>query len=52
VDEAYHYYLGRNAAPSEQQGWLPVVMGSGDERLREELIVSEEYFGKARSRFP
>jgi hypothetical protein len=52
VDEAYHYYLGRNAAPSEQQGWLPVVTGSGDERLREELIVSEEYFGKARSRFP
>jgi hypothetical protein len=52
VDQAYRYYLGRNAAVAEQQGWLPVVMGSGDEQLREELIVSAEYFGRSRARFP
>jgi N-acetylmuramoyl-L-alanine amidase/Domain of unknown function (DUF4214) len=52
VDQAYHYYLGRNAAGAEQQGWLPVVMGSGDEQLREELIVSAEYFARSRARFP
>jgi hypothetical protein len=29
-----------------------VVMGSGDEQLREEIIVSDEYRSRAGARFP
>jgi len=52
VDQNYRYYLGRTAGPSEQQFWLPVVAGRGDEQLREEIMVSEEYFWRSVSRFP
>jgi hypothetical protein len=52
VGQAYQYYLGRSAARSEQEYWLPVVARSGDEQLREEIVVSREYALKAESRFP
>ena len=52
VNQLYQYYLGRSAAPSEQRGWLPVVVASGDEQLREEITISQEYFGRAAARFP
>lgn len=52
VDQMYQYYLGRAAARSEQEFWLPVVMRSGDEQLREELVVSMEYWLRSVSRFP
>jgi hypothetical protein len=52
VGQAYEYYLGRPASRSEREYWLPVVSGSGDERLREELVVSREYALRAESRFP
>jgi hypothetical protein len=47
VDQAYRYWLSRSAAEVEQRGWLPVVMGSADVQLREEIIVSDEYWGGA-----
>jgi hypothetical protein len=52
VDQLYRYYLGRTAGGVEQQYWLPVVAGSGDEQLREEIVVSVEYYGRAGVRFP
>jgi N-acetylmuramoyl-L-alanine amidase/Domain of unknown function (DUF4214) len=52
VNEGYAYYLGRQASVPERQGWLPIVMGSGDEQLREELVVSNEYLARATVRFP
>jgi hypothetical protein len=52
VDQAYQYYLGRGAATSEQRAWLPVIMGSGDEQLREEIVTSWEYFLRGKTRFP
>jgi hypothetical protein len=52
VGQAYQYYLGRPASRSEQEHWLPVVAGSGDEQLREEIVVSREYALRAESRFP
>ncbi len=51
VDQAYTYYLGRSAGRSEQEYWLPVVMGAGDERLREEVVVSYEYYLRSGGRF-
>lgn len=52
VDQAYQYYLGRAAGRSEQEFWLGVVMGQGDERLREEVVISQEYLNRSISRFP
>jgi hypothetical protein len=52
VDQAYQYYLGRSAGPSEQDSWLSVVMGAGDEQLREEVVCSWEYFNRSANRFP
>jgi hypothetical protein len=52
VDQVYSYYLGRSAGRSEQEFWLPTVLGRGDEALREEAVISWEYFLRARSRFP
>lgn len=52
VNAAYGYYLGRSASRSEQEYWLPVVKGFGDENLREELTISQEYFLRAARRFP
>jgi uncharacterized protein with LGFP repeats len=52
VDQAYRYYLARPAARSEQEFWLPVIMGRGDEQLREEIVISSEYFGRGATRFP
>ena len=52
VAQLYQYYLGRTAARAEQEHWRPVIAGSGDERLREEIVVSREYFLRAGNRFP
>lgn len=52
VSQTYTYYLGRPAGISEQRYWLPVVMGSGDEGLREEVVSSYEYFLRAGDRYP
>ena len=52
VGQTYQYYLGRSAARAEQEHWLPVVAGSGDEQLREEVVVSTEYAQRAQRRFP
>ncbi|UOY01216.1 DUF4214 domain-containing protein [Blastococcus sp. PRF04-17] len=52
VGQTYAYYLGRSAGAPEQEYWLPVVAGSGDEQLREEVVVSSEYTQRAQSRFP
>jgi hypothetical protein len=52
VDQAYTYYLGRSAGRSEQESWLPVIMGAGDEQLREEVMSSLEYYLRAVARFP
>jgi hypothetical protein len=52
VVQTYEYYLGRTAARVEQEAWLPLIMNYGDEQLREEIVVSWEYFTRARARFP
>ena len=52
VDQAYQYYLGRTAGPAEQTSWLPVIMGAGDEQLREEVVSSWEYYSRAGVRYP
>lgn len=52
VNQAYEYYLGRTAGGPEQKFWLPVVAGSGDEQLREEIMISQEYWARSGSRFP
>ncbi len=52
VDQNYQYYLGRPAGRAEQEYWLPVVMRSGDEQLREEMVASHEYLLRAIGRFP
>ncbi|WP_235495122.1 DUF4214 domain-containing protein [Geodermatophilus sp. Leaf369] len=52
VDQTYQYYLGRPAARGEQEFWLPVLMGSGDEQLRQDVMSSMEYFLRGMSRFP
>jgi hypothetical protein len=52
VAQMYAYYLNRGAGRSEQEFWLPVVMRSGDEQLREEIIVSTEYWLRSSDRFP
>ncbi len=52
VDQTYQYYLGRPAGESERQYWLGVVLAYGDERLREEVVVSYEYLLRAKDRFP
>jgi hypothetical protein len=52
VDQHYQYYLGRPASRGEQEYWLPVVMRSGDEQLREEMVSSYEYLLRAMGRFP
>jgi hypothetical protein len=52
VNQAYEYYLGRTAGGPERQYWLPVVATRGDEQLREELIISEEYWARSGYRFP
>ena len=52
VDGAYRRYLGRGAGAAERQHWLPVSKGSGDERLRESVMVSAEYVQRAQARFP
>lgn len=52
VGQTYQYYLARSAARPEQQYWLPVVAGSGDEQLREEVVVSSEYAQRAQRRYP
>jgi hypothetical protein len=52
VNQAYEYYLGRTAGGPERQYWLPVVATRGDEQLREELVISEEYWARSGHRFP
>ncbi|WP_082556458.1 DUF4214 domain-containing protein [Modestobacter sp. Leaf380] len=52
VDQTYQYYLARPAARGEQEAWLPVLMGSGDEQLRQDVMSSMEYFLRAMSRYP
>lgn len=52
VNQAYEYYLGRTAGGSEREYWLPVVASRGDEQLREELVISAEYWTRSSSRFP
>lgn len=52
VVQNYQYYLGRPAGVSEQHYWLPVVMGAGDEQLREEMVSSYEYLLRSLARFP
>jgi uncharacterized protein with LGFP repeats len=52
VLQTYEYYLGRPAARSEQEAWLPVIMGRGDEQLRDEVVISWEYVSRAKARFP
>lgn len=52
VNQAYVYYLGRTAGVPERQYWLPVVASRGDEQLREELVISEEYWARSSGRFP
>ena len=52
VGQAYDYWLGRSASVAERLHWYPVIAGQGDEQLREELVVSSEYAGRAQARFP
>jgi hypothetical protein len=52
VDQIYSYYLGRAAGRSEQESWLSMLLNRGDEAVREELVISPEYFMRARGRFP
>jgi hypothetical protein len=37
---------------AEQRSWAPALQAKGDEAVREELLVSGEYFTRAKARFP
>jgi hypothetical protein len=52
VDATYREYLGRPAGAAEQLYWVPLVRASGDERMREEIMISEEYLVRTYRRFP
>jgi uncharacterized protein YcfJ len=52
VDQNYTYFLGRPASVAEQRSWAPALQAKGDEAVREELLVSGEYFTRAKARFP
>jgi N-acetylmuramoyl-L-alanine amidase/Domain of unknown function (DUF4214) len=52
VDQIYSYYLGRSAGRAEQESWLSMLLNRGDEAVREELVISTEYFLRAKARFP
>jgi hypothetical protein len=52
IGQAYDYWLDRAASAAERLHWYPLVARYGDEQLREELVVSSEYAGKAAARFP
>ena len=51
VDQTYQYYLARGAGRSEQEYWLGIVLGQGAEQLREEIMISAEYFVRSGVRF-
>lgn len=50
VDRAYRAWLGRSAASGERAYWESTVLLKGDEQLRMSVMVSEEYFQRARHR--
>ncbi|TFV85685.1 DUF4214 domain-containing protein [Blastococcus sp. CT_GayMR20] len=52
VNKDYTYYLGRPASVAEQRAWAPALQAKGDEAVREEIIISWEYFVRSRVRFP
>jgi uncharacterized protein with LGFP repeats len=52
VDQIFTYYLGRGAAYAEQRSWFPTLQAHGDERVREEVMISWEYFSRAKVRYP
>jgi N-acetylmuramoyl-L-alanine amidase/Domain of unknown function (DUF4214) len=52
VGQGYDFYLGRTAVTAEREHWMPLVLRFGDEQLREELVISQEYWLRAGRRFP
>ncbi|MFT4028526.1 MAG: cellulase family glycosylhydrolase [Protaetiibacter sp.] len=52
VVEAYTILLGRTPAVSEQAAWAAYARGRGPTAMRTSIMASDEYWNRARSRFP
>ena len=50
VDRAYQAWLGRTAGGWERQYWTDLVIGQGDETMRQAVMTSAEYYTRAQTR--
>ncbi len=50
VDRAYRTWLTRSAQTTERQYWTQNVLTTGDEGMRRQVMVSQEYYNRAQSR--
>ena len=50
VDRAYQRWLGRTAGGSERDYWATTIQKTGDEGMRYQLLISQEYYLRAQNR--
>lgn len=50
VDASYQAWLGRSAASSERAYWTSNVIKTGDEGMRRQVMISQEYCNRAQTR--
>lgn len=50
VDRSYQRWLGRTAGGSEREYWADTLQSVGEEGLRAQLLISQEYYLRAQNR--
>lgn len=50
VDRAYKRWLGRGAAAKEREAWSAILLRIGEDGMRVELMVSNEYYNRSQKR--
>ena len=50
VDRAYQRWLARTAGTTERQYWANTIQSAGEEGLRTQLVISQEYYLRSQNR--